>query len=67
MITAKSALGALALLAMAAPASAHNGDHSLGFIATALHWLSSPTHSLFAVIAGVGISAVIYKLARKRA
>jgi len=65
MTSVKTALGAIALMAMAIPASAHNGDHSLGFVATAMHWLSSPTHSLFAVIAGIGISAAIFKLARK--
>jgi len=54
-------------MAVSAPALAHDGDHSLGFLATAIHWLSSPTHSLFAVIGGVAISALIYKVARKKA
>jgi len=67
MTTSKTILGVMAAMAVSAPALAHDGDHSLGFLATAIHWLSSPTHSLFAVIGGVAISALIYKVARKKA
>jgi len=54
-------------LAAATPALAHDGEHSHGIVATIAHWLSSPTHSLFAVIGGVVISALIYKAVKKKA
>lgn len=57
----------MAALAVSAPALAHNGEHTHGFVATAMHWLSSPTHSLFAVIGGVAVSALIYKAMKKKA
>lgn len=67
MKTSKKILGAVAALAVSTPALAHNGDHTLGFVATAMHWLSSPAHSLFAVIGGVVISALIFKALKKKA
>jgi len=67
MKTSKIILGVVAALTVSAPALAHDGDHTLGFIATAMHWLSSPTHSLFAVAGGVAISALIYKASKKKA
>ena len=67
MKTSKISLGTVAALAVSAPALAHDGDHTLGFISTAIHWLSSPTHSLFAVIGGIAISALIYKVSKKKA
>lgn len=59
-------LAALAVLGSAANAYAHDGDHTSGIFANIIHWLSSPTHSLFAVIGGLAISAVIVKTARKK-
>ena len=67
MKTSKISLGTVAALAGSAPALAHDGDHTLGFVSTAIHWLSSPTHSLFAVIGGIAISALIYKVSKKKA
>ena len=67
MKTSKIILGVAAALAVSAPALAHDGDHTLGFVATAMHWLSSPTHSLFAVIGGIAISALIFKALKKKA
>jgi len=67
MKTSKIILGTAAALAVSMPAFAHDGEHSHGFFATAMHWLSSPTHSLFAVIGGVVISALIYKAVKKKA
>jgi len=67
MKTSKISLGTVAALAVSAPALAHDGDHTLGFVSTAIHWLSSPTHSLFAVIGGIAISALIYKVSKKKA
>jgi len=60
-------LSAGATFALASPAFAHDGDHSIGFTSTALHWLSSPTHSLFAVIGGIAVTALIIKIVRKKA
>lgn len=62
----KISLGTAAALA-AAPAAYAHGDHSVSFVATAIHWLSSPAHSLFAVIGGVVVSALIIRSARARA
>lgn len=67
MKTSKISLGTVAAFAVSAPALAHDGDHTLGFVSTAIHWLSSPTHSLFAVIGGIAISALIYKVSKKKA
>jgi len=66
MKTSKIILGTAAALAVSTPAFAH-GDHSQGIFATAIHWLSSPVHSLFAVIGGVVVSALIYKALKKKA
>ena len=52
---------------IAAPAFAHDGEHSHGFVATAMHWLSSPTHSLFAVVGGVAVVGAIVAIRKKRA
>ena len=54
-----------ASLLVATPAFAHPGDHGEHVMTMALHWLSSPSHSLFAVIGGLIGAAVIVKLARK--
>jgi len=67
MKTLKTLSGVAVALAAVSPALAHDGEHSHSFIATAIHWLSSPTHSLFAVIGGVIISALIYKAVKKKA
>ena len=59
---------ATALIALSAtPAFAHDGDHSTTVVANIIHWLSSPSHSLFAVIGGLVVAAVIVKISRKRA
>ena len=67
MKTLKTLSAVAVALAAAAPALAHDGEHSYSFVAKAIHWLSSPTHSLFAVIGGVVISALIYKAIKKKA
>ena len=56
---------AAALSLLPATAHAHDGEHAALFLANILHWLSSPSHSLFAVIGGVAIAALIIKAARK--
>ena len=66
MTSTKTVLGVMAALTVSTPAFA-DGDHSHGIIATTIHWLSSPAHSLFAVIGGVVISALIYKALKKKA
>lgn len=67
-MTSRFFTGALAAstLLVSASAHAHDGEHGAVILANILHWLSSPTHSLFAVIAGVAGSAVLFRIARKR-
>jgi len=61
-------IAATALFASALPAAAHDGDHSVSMLANIMHWLSSPTHSLFAVIGGLmGAGLIAYISRRKRA
>lgn len=62
LVKLTSAIGTLAL---ATPAFAHEGDHSATLLTNIAHWLSSPTHALFAVIGGVAVSALIIRAARK--
>lgn len=57
-------LGLLSLLSASA-AYAHDGDHGGLTLSTIMHWLSSPTHSLFAVAAGAAFIFAAIKLARK--
>lgn len=61
----KLSVASAASLAMATSAHAHDGDHSATLLANILHWLSSPTHALFAVVGGIAASVLIVKLARK--
>jgi hypothetical protein len=56
-----------ASLAIAPTAFAHDGDHSMSVFAAIGHWLSSPTHALFSVIAGAAVLALAVKLTKKRA
>ncbi len=62
-ITHQSIFGSALLLALSAPAYAHNGEHTAPFLANILHWLSSPTHALYSVL---GTTAVIISLAAMR-
>ncbi len=57
IITAMSAASAI-------PAFAHAGSHEASFLATALHWLASPTHAALAVIGSVAIIALIIRFKR---
>lgn len=65
--TALKIAGSAVALAIATPALAHDGDHSVSFVANVMHWLSSPTHSLFAVIGGVAFVALLLAARKKRA
>ena len=67
MKIAKSLAAITAFTAIAAPAVAHEGDHSATVVANIIHWLSNPTHSLFAVIGGVIVAGLIVKLSRRKA
>ncbi len=58
-------LGMTSILVLASPASAHNGEHTASFISNALHWLSSPSHALFSVIATMVILTIAHKIMRK--
>jgi len=64
-LNSKTAFALAAMTLPAASAFAHNGDHGENIVATIMHWLSSPTHSLFAVVGGIALSAVIIKSIRK--
>ena len=66
MKTSQLILGTAAALSVSTPALAHNGEHSFSFVASIMHWLSSPTHSLFAVIGGLAISALIFKASKRK-
>ncbi len=55
-----------ASLMAATPAFANGATHGHTTIANIIHWLSSPTHSLFAVIGGIIFVAATVKLARKK-
>lgn len=67
MKTAKTTLlAASALLASALPAAAHDGDHSVSMIANIMHWLSSPTHSLLAVLGGLAGAVLMTYIARRK-
>jgi len=50
----------------AVPAFAHAGPHDASLFANTLHWLTSPTHALFAVVGSVVSVALIIKLKRSR-
>jgi len=63
----KTVLTLAGALAIATPAAAHDGDHSMTILANIGHWLSSPTHALFSVIAGVALVALTVTIAKKRA
>lgn len=58
-------VGLTSVLAVS-PAWADGGTHGHTTFANIMHWLSSPTHSLFAVIGGAVFVAAAYKMSRKR-
>lgn len=53
-----------AALAISTPAFAH-GDHSHNAVVNLMHWLSSPQHLLFSVIALTGL-VIGYKALRNK-
>ena len=53
-----------AALALSAPAFA-DGTHSHNTLSNIIHWLSSPAHSLFAVLGGLAFAAILFTLARR--
>jgi len=59
-------MGLAASILPVSSAFAHNGDHGENIVATVMHWLGSPTHSLFAVLGGALISVVLIKSVRKK-
>ena len=59
-------LAALATLAIPATAQAHEGDHS-EILSVVAHWLTSPSHALFATLGVIGAAAVLYYINKKRA
>jgi len=65
MKTAKIFGTAAAALMLSAPAFAH-GDHSHNIVANVIHWLSSPAHSLFAVIGGLAFVGLMAAMMRRK-
>lgn len=63
---AAAATGLTSIL-VATPAIADGGTHGHTTLANIVHWLSSPTHSLFAVVAGVVFVAAVMFTRKKRA
>ncbi|MBL4853291.1 MAG: hypothetical protein JKY25_03540 [Robiginitomaculum sp.] len=56
-----------AILATSAiPAAAHTGTHTEALMSTILHWLTSPTHALLAVVGGIAVIALAVKLKNSR-
>lgn len=66
-IMKKTVLTLTGALALATPAAAHDGDHSLTLLANIGHWLSSPTHALFSVIGVIALTVLAAKIMRKKA
>ncbi len=61
----KSSIITAAVAAVSAvPAFAHAGPHEAPFLATALHWLTSPTHAALAIIGCAAVIALIIKFKR---
>ena len=54
-----------AALSLSAPAFAH-GDHSHNIVANIIHWLSSPAHSFFAVVAGAVFVVALVAMKRRK-
>jgi len=63
----KTLLTLAGALALAPSAAAHDGDHSMTLLANIAHWLSSPTHALFSVVAGTALIGLVAVIAKKRA
>lgn len=56
-----------AALACAVPAFAHTGDHSTSVMTNIAHWVSSPSHALFAIVGGIAAVLLVKHFASKRA
>ena len=54
-----------AALSLSAPAFA-DGNHSHNIVANIIHWLSSPAHSLFAVMAGAAFVGALVAMKRRK-
>ena len=63
----KTAITLAGAMALAAPASAHTGDHSMSFVTAVAHWLSSPSHAIMTVAAAAVIVGLAVKIARNKA
>ena len=61
----KIGLTAVSTAAIPALAHAHDGEHGSVILANIMHWLSSPSHSLFAVIGGVVVAGLLIRSVRK--
>ncbi len=50
----------------AIPAAAHTGSHTEALLRTILHWLTSPTHALLAVVGSIAVITLAVKLKNRR-
>ena len=50
----------------AVPAFAHTGSHEASFLANLMHWLTSPTHALLAIVGSAAVVALAVKIKRSR-
>ncbi len=62
-----STFAALGAVAGASPAFAHGSEHSHGFVTNLIHWLSSPVHGFFTVVALLALGSVATYFVRKKA
>ncbi len=60
----KTTFIASAIASLAVPAAAHTGSHEASLLANLMHWLTSPSHALLAVVGAAAIVAFIIKLKR---
>lgn len=61
-----STTAAIGTLMVATPAFADGAAHSHGFFANVIHWMSSPAHGFFTVVALIAVGAATkYLLAKK--
>ncbi len=48
------------------PANAHTGEHSAGFLANVLHYISQPSHFAYIIIGAIVGSLAVHFMAKKK-
>ncbi len=54
-----------AAVLLSSPAYAHDGEHSVSAVVSALHWISSPSHALIGTVCGLAVLALVAVLIKK--